>query len=81
MSLAAAAGLWRWRVRHLQERERALAKLVEESTGALVYHWSNGKLSSGCLPAMTVGAEPTCAQWTDPCTGAGGSGGGGGAND
>lgn len=35
VSLTGAAWLWRWRVRHLQERERALAKLVEESTGAL----------------------------------------------
>jgi len=49
-----------------------------ESTLELVYTWSNGRLSSGCRPAITVGTKPECATWTNACTGTGGAGGSGG---
>jgi hypothetical protein len=39
----------------------------DESSGKLVYHWFNGMLSSGCLPAMTVGTAPVCDAWTNAC--------------
>jgi hypothetical protein len=49
----------------------------DEASGNLIYHWFNGRLSSGCLPAKTVGAAPACDAWTNPCgTDAGAAGGG-----
>jgi hypothetical protein len=51
----------------------------DESSGKLVYHWFNGMLSSGCLPAKTVGTAPTCDAWTNACgSDAGGEAGGDG---
>ncbi len=55
-----------------------VTRIWEEASGKLVYHWFNGMLSMGCLPAMTVGTEPACDQWLDAC-GAGGAGGVAGA--
>lgn len=39
-----------------------------ETTGQLVYYWFSGKYSSGCVPEMSAGAEPTCSSWADACT-------------
>ncbi len=51
----------------------------DESSGKLVYHWFNGMLSSGCLPAITVGTAPVCDAWTNACgSDAGAEAGGGG---
>ena len=45
-----------------------VTEIWDEASGVMVYHWFNGKLSSGCLPAITVGTLPSCTDWTSACT-------------
>jgi hypothetical protein len=47
----------------------------DEASGQLVYYWSNGMESLGCVPEKHVGTQPTCDTWTDACGAMGGSGG------
>jgi hypothetical protein len=55
-------------VRYYGDVGDEVANVWDETSGKLVYHWFNGKLSSGCVPAMTVGTLPACNEWTNACT-------------
>ncbi len=49
-----------------------IESVYETQTRALVSHYDKGGRSAGCMPELTVGEPPDCADWTTRCAGAGG---------
>jgi len=47
--------------------------IYDLATRELKYHFDNGGRSAGCMPALTVGAKPTCESWITRCEGLGGA--------
>jgi hypothetical protein len=50
-----------------------IVSVYDETSGELVYQYDKGGRSSGCLPELTVGEEPSCDDWTTLCEGPGGA--------